>query len=422
MSSPPVFLQRASRPSSLVGLLALAGLMTVGFWVVPGVVLLTRQASDGTVPCQVRAVAPAPLPPADPAAIFHETALSLSFAGGPEGGRVRSVACKHGPNSHTPLRIAYRPSALGIKASGTGGTVACSARLPLADTIEPAILRFVDDVDYRLDVAVLCPGGARADRPMRIEYRPHDVGLRSLADTPGPFNTRGDDGPEPVAAAICFAIAVPFLAAVAWGWWSTRRIYVIAPVGAPPDEPATTLSGPAAVRGPSTTVGPTGPGSVFYAVVPGCLLALFGLLVAAAIASVNLVAGLSVGIAVAVAVALLTRWLLRPGPRDGVVVTVSDNALTVARPGGPTDVAHRPDVALVGVETHSGRKHYWVSGITLWRPDGHVLTLWAPDWPIGRSSKALRRALRRHGWPQVDQSTRWPGRLFRYDPGAARRR
>ena len=114
----------------MVAILAGAGLMAVGFWVVPGMVLLTREASDGTVPCQVLPVAPAPLPPAAPGARFHETALSLTFAG-PDGARSRSVDCKHGPDTHAPLRIAYRPSALGIKAGGPGGTVVCSARRPV---------------------------------------------------------------------------------------------------------------------------------------------------------------------------------------------------------------------------------------------------------------------------------------------------
>ena len=148
--------------------LAVAGLMTVGFFVVPGVVLLTRQASDGTVPCQVLPVAPAPLPPAAPGALFYETALSLTFEGA-DGARSRSVDCEHGPEIHAPNRITYRPSALGIKARRQGGTAVCSVRPPVPDTAEPAILSFSNDNGYRLDVAVECPGGARADQPMRIE-------------------------------------------------------------------------------------------------------------------------------------------------------------------------------------------------------------------------------------------------------------
>ncbi|MGI9023622.1 MAG: hypothetical protein ACR2HV_10425 [Acidimicrobiales bacterium] len=418
MASPPVFLQRARRPASFTALLAVAGLMTIGFFVVPGVVFLTRKASDGTVPCQVQDVAPAALPPARPGAIFFESALSLTFQG-PDGVRARSVDCKHPPDNHAPLRIAYRPSALGIEASGPGGTLACTVRPPVGEMTEAAVLRFVNDNGYQFDVAVVCPGGARPNRPMRVEYNPHDVGLRSFADAPGPFNTRGDDGPEPVAAAISFAIAAPLLAAVAWAWWKSRRIYVIAPLGAPPDEPAPSLGGPVGGAGASTTTDPTGPGSVFYAGLPGFMIALVGTVIAAATTSVNLVAGSAVAIAVAAAVIALTRRLLRPGRRDGMVITVSNEALTLAPPGGPADVVHRRDAGLVGVETHSGRNFYWVSGITVWRRDGHVLGIWSPAWPVGRSSWALRRALRRYGWPQVDQSPRWGGRLFHYDPGSA---
>ena len=417
MSSPPTFLQRASRPSSLIAGLAVAGLMVAGFFVVPGVVLLTRQASDGTVPCQVLPVAPAPLPPAAPGALFYEPALSLTFEG-TDGARARSVDCKHGPDSHAPLRIGYRPTPLGIKASGPGGTLACSVRPPVAETTEPAVLTFSNDAGYRFDVAVECPGGARPNRPMRIEYHPRDVGLRSFTDTPGPFNTTGDDGPEPAAAAIAFAIAAPFLAAIGWRWWRTRRVYVIAPVAAPPGDPEPTRTGPGPSPGPSTTVGPTGPGSAFYAGVPGFVLALLGTVAAAAMSSLNLAAGLAIAFAVVVAVVVLTRRLLRPGRRDGMVVTVSDETLTLDPPNGAAGVVRRQDAGLVGVETFSGGKAYWVSGITVWRPDGQVLGSWSPDWPVGRSSKALRRALRSHGWPQVDQSPRWKGRLFNYDPGS----
>ncbi len=176
MTSPPAFLQRTRCPASLTAILAMAGLMTLVFFVVPGVVLLTRQASDGTVPCQVRSTGPAALAPGAETAPFREIALSLVFED-PEGVRARSVECKFGPDNHAPLRITYRPSALGIEASGPGGTLACSVRPP-GETSEPVTLRFENGAGGRFDAALVCPGGARPNRPMRIDYDPHDVGLR----------------------------------------------------------------------------------------------------------------------------------------------------------------------------------------------------------------------------------------------------
>ena len=105
-----------------------------------------------------------------------------------------------------------------------------------------------------------------------------------------------------------------------------------------------------------------------------------------------------------------------------MVITVSDDALTLARPGAGPVVVACGDVELVGIETYSKRSgHYWVVAVNLWRPDGHHLGSWDPAWPVGRSAWALRKALRRHGWPQAEQGSLWGDHLFNFDPGRRRK-
>jgi len=126
-----------------------------------------------------------------------------------------------------------------------------------------------------------------------------------------------------------------------------------------------TLGGPAPGPSPSTTVGPTGPGSVFYAGVAGFLLALLGAVIAAATASDNLVAGSAVAIAVRRGGGRADPPTHAPGPTG----RHSRHRQRRRAHLGPARRAHRRDsprdAALVGVETDSGRNHYWVRGITI---------------------------------------------------------
>ena len=441
MSQPPEFLQRVPRPPLMVGILVVAGVMVTAFFVLPGMVALFEGATAGwavekAVRCEVLPTAPKPLPPGDPRSYVHALSLHLGFAGS-DGGQQRAVDCRDAYSREHPLRITYEPSALGLPSTGAPA-VTCSVGRPGPDGPGPAALVFVDEVGLREEVAVLCPGGATADRSLRIDYHPHQLGLRSRFDRSQEFA----DSPTPafVIAAVMFAISGFFFAAVAYAWRKTRLVYVVLPLEPvapatpvvarrrpwwqrfqrpPPLEEVLLEPTAGAAGGPSTTVGPTGPGSIFYAALPGLVVAALGslLVIGALLDGDHLLAAGATAVLGAILVVL--TWLLsRRGHRGGMVMTVSDDTLTLAKPGAEPVSVSRTDVGLVGIETYSTRSgYYWVVAVNLWRPDGHVLGSWAPAWPVGRSGRALRKALRRHGWPQAEQGSIWGDHLFGFDPG-----
>jgi hypothetical protein len=410
-----------------------AGPLAALTFVVLGVTELSPGPTDKTANCRVLASAPKPLPPGNPNAIFHQAALNLTFVS--PGGRVaRTVDCGDTVlDPHQALRIDYRPAALSV-ANGHGASLTCSVRRSVPGATDAATLSFIDDIGFHLDAALVCPGGPALDRATRVDYRPGDVGLRSFPASSDPLKDRG------WLAGVRFAIAATFLASAGYGWWKTRQTYIIAPggprhAGPTPDARGAWEVQPSPGRSPTpvawgaqpspgrspTTLRPTGPESVLYAGFASLMITLIGGIGTLAVGSVNSIAGFVAAGAVLVAVVMVPCAVMRSGRRHAWVIRVSDETLILTGPRGEVDVVSRGQTALVGVKsTHiGGIRGYRVSEINIWGPDGRLDARLAPAWPFGRSPRPLRRALRRHGWPQVMQSSLWGDRLFGYHPGRA---
>ena len=332
-------------------------LLTLGGFAAPGLTLVARAAtavrvSEEPVRCHAVPGPPEPPPPGRPDAVVHQVALRLALAG-VDGVREIGLDCDDDVDVLRPLDVADAPADAGAAGRSTGPS-GCSVRPAGAGVGDAVKLVLVNDAGTRRELAVSCPAGASIDRPLRITYHPHDVGARSRAD----MAREDPDSPVPgfVLGGLLLAVAGFFVGAVVHAWRTTARVYVVSPLGTPLAPPPPEPVDPADVPRPepATTFGPTGPGSTFYAAVPGVMLAAVGLVGAGLLASASAPAGIASALVVVVVVVLLIRWLARAGREDGMVVTVGDDALILTSPAGLAWVVTRSATGLVGISVTSG--------------------------------------------------------------------